>query len=233
MTVRPLIGITSYLDEAAWSVWRQRAAVLPQTYLDAVSRAGGTPVLLPPQGGGVERLIGALDGLLLAGGSDVDPARYGAEPHPRTGPPHRARDEWELELLSAALERDLPVLGICRGLQLLNVALGGDLVQHLPDETHQRLPAEFVRQGVLVRPESRLGEILGPTAQVNCYHHQAVGRLGTGLRATAWSADESVEALELPDRAFAVAVQWHPETDPDDPRLFDAFTAASCKEAAR
>ncbi|MFI9331275.1 gamma-glutamyl-gamma-aminobutyrate hydrolase family protein [Kitasatospora sp. NPDC052868] len=233
MTVRPLIGITTYLEEAAWSVWRQPAAVLPGSYLDAVSRAGGTPVLLPPQDGGVERLIGALDGLLLAGGADIDPARYGAEPHPRTGSPQPHRDRWESDLLAAALDRDLPVLGICRGLQLLNVALGGDLRQHLPDQSHQDPPATYVRRGVVIRPDSRLGEILGPVAQVSCYHHQAVGRLGTGLRATAWSADENVEALELPGRAFTVAVQWHPETDPEDPRLFEAFTAASCKEAAR
>ncbi|MGV9270091.1 gamma-glutamyl-gamma-aminobutyrate hydrolase family protein [Kitasatospora sp. NPDC003701] len=233
MTVRPLIGITSYLDEAAWGVWRQPAAVLPQTYLDAVSRAGGTPVLLPPQAGGVERLIGALDGLLLAGGADIDPARYGADPHPRTGRPQPHRDGWELELLAAALDRDLPVLGVCRGLQLLNVALGGDLVQHLPDESHQTLPASYLRQEVVTRPDSVIGGILGPTAQVSCYHHQAVGRVAGGLLATAWSADETVEALELPGRTFTVAVQWHPETDPDDPRLFEAFTAASRKEASR
>ncbi|MFJ9948302.1 gamma-glutamyl-gamma-aminobutyrate hydrolase family protein [Kitasatospora sp. NPDC091207] len=232
MTARPLIGITSYLDEAAWGVWRQPAAVLPRTYLDCVSRAGGTPVLLPPQDGGVERLIGALDGLLLAGGADLDPALYGADPHPRTGRPQPQRDRWESELLAAALDRDLPVLGVCRGLQLLNVALGGDLVQHLPDESHQTLPAAYVRQEVTIRPGSRLGAVLGASARVNCYHHQAVGRIGGGLLATARSADGGVEALELPGRTFTVAVQWHPETDPRDLRLFEAFTAASCKEAA-
>ncbi|GAA5021028.1 gamma-glutamyl-gamma-aminobutyrate hydrolase family protein [Kitasatospora paranensis] len=229
MTGGPLVGITSYLDEAAWGVWRQSAALVPQTYVDAVSRAGGTPVLLPPRPGGVDRLLDALDGLVLAGGSDLDPARYGATPDPRTGPPHRARDEREFELLAGALRRDLPVLGVCRGMQLLNVALGGTLIQHLPDGSHQNPPARFVRQAVHVRPDSLLGAVLGRAAKVSCYHHQAADRLGTGLQAVAWAADETVEALELPDRRFVLGVQWHPETDPDDLRLFEALTAAAAR----
>ncbi|MFI6447696.1 gamma-glutamyl-gamma-aminobutyrate hydrolase family protein [Kitasatospora sp. NPDC050543] len=224
---RPLIGITSYLDEAAWAVWRTPAALLPQAYVDAVERAGGTPVLLPPQSGPVRRLLGRLDGLVLAGGPDIDPARYTAPAHPRTGEPHPLRDAWEWDLLHGALELDLPLLGVCRGMQLLNVALGGDLVQHLPertgDDSHQIAPATYNRQGVVIRPASRLGEILGHAAKVPCYHHQAVGRLGGGLLATAWSADETVEALELPGRRFTLGVQWHPEADPGDPRLFEAF----------
>ncbi|PBC70990.1 anthranilate synthase component 2/putative glutamine amidotransferase [Streptomyces sp. TLI_235] len=224
---RPLIGITSYQDEAAWSVWRQHASLVPQTYVDAVSRAGGTPVLLPPQPGGVGRLLDALDGIVLAGGSDIDPARYGAAADPRTGEPHRARDDWEFELLHAALDRDLPLLGVCRGLQLLNVALGGSLLQHLPDGSHQQVPAVFVRQPVRIRPGSRLAGILGEHTKVNCYHHQAAARLGTGLQPTAWSADETVEAVELPDHRFALGVQWHPETHPDDLRLFEALTNAA------
>ncbi|GAA0664519.1 gamma-glutamyl-gamma-aminobutyrate hydrolase family protein [Kitasatospora atroaurantiaca] len=230
MTERPLVGITSYLDEAAWGVWQQPAALLPQLYVDAVDRAGGTPVLLPPQTGGSGRLLGRLDGLVLAGGPDIDPVRYGAAAHPRTGEPHPVRDAWEFGLLHGALERDLPVLGICRGMQLLNVALGGDLVQHLPEEAgHQIAPATYNRQAVVISPGSRTGEILGRTAKVPCYHHQAVGRLGTGLRATAWSADETVEAVELPDRRFALAVQWHPEADPADTRLFEAFVRETAK----
>jgi anthranilate synthase component 2/putative glutamine amidotransferase len=229
VTGGPLVGITSYLDEAAWGVWRQSAALVPQTYVDAVSRAGGTPVLLPPQPGGADRLLDALDGLVLAGGSDIDPARYGEDAHPRTGPPHRARDDWEFELLAGALRRDLPVLGVCRGMQLLNVALGGTLVQHLPDGSHQNPPARFARQAVLVRPDSLLGAVLGRAAKVSCYHHQAADRLGTGLQAVAWAADETVEALELPDRRFVLGVQWHPETDADDLRLFRALTAAAAR----
>ncbi len=234
MTHRPLVGITSYLERAAWGVWDQPAALVPQLYVDAVTKSGGVPVLLPPQTGGHGRLLDRLDGLVLAGGPDIDPARYGAPAHPRTGAPHETRDGWEFELLRDALDQDLPVLGVCRGMQLLNVALGGDLVQHLPErvggEEHQIAPATFNRQPVVISAGSRLGEIMGHSAKVPCYHHQAVGRLGSGLRATAWSADESVEAVELPDRSFALGVQWHPEADPSDTRLFDAFILATRKE---
>ncbi|MFJ7250211.1 gamma-glutamyl-gamma-aminobutyrate hydrolase family protein [Kitasatospora sp. NPDC098652] len=223
----PLIGISSYQEDAAWSVWNQRASLVPQTYVDSVVRAGGTPVLLPPQPGGADHLLDALDGLVLAGGSDVDPARYAAAPHPRTGPPHRARDDWESRLLRAALARDLPVLGVCRGMQLLNVELGGTLVQHLPDDSHQIVPARFVRHRVDVVDGSRLAAVLGPATEVACYHHQAVDRIGSGLRATAHSADGTVEGLELTGHRFALGVQWHPETDPDDPRLFHALINAS------
>ncbi|MDH6574533.1 gamma-glutamyl-gamma-aminobutyrate hydrolase family protein [Kitasatospora sp. MAP5-34] len=234
MTVRPLVGITSYLEEAAWGVWRQPAALLPQSYLNAVSRSGATPVLLPPQTGDTGRLLDRLDGLVIAGGSDIDPARYGAPAHPLTDLPHELRDAWEFDLLRGALDRDLPLLGVCRGMQLLNVALGGDLVQHLPDqvggEDHKIAPGTYNRQPVLISPGSRLGGIMGRSAKVPCYHHQAIGRLGSGLRATAWSADESVEAVELPDHSFALGVQWHPEADPTDARLFDAFVLATRKE---
>ncbi|WP_354643988.1 gamma-glutamyl-gamma-aminobutyrate hydrolase family protein [Kitasatospora camelliae] len=224
---RPLIGITSYLEEAAWSVWRQPAALVPHTYVDAVSRSGGTPVLLPPQPGGAGRLLDALDGLVLAGGADLDPARYGATAHPRTGEPQRDRDSWEFTLLREALDRDLPVLGVCRGMQVLSVELGGDLVQHLPDGSHQEPPGRYVRQQVRVLADSRLGEILGESARVSCYHHQAVGRLGDGLRPTAWSPDGTVEAVELPDHHFTLGVQWHPETAADDLRLFKALADAA------
>ena len=245
---RPLIGITSYLEQAAWGVWRQPAALVPQTYVDAVSRAGGIPVLLPPQGlsadsgtesgadSGAAELAARLDGLVIAGGADVDPARYRERAHPRTGAPSTARDSWELALLRAALELDLPVLGVCRGMQLLNVALGGRLVQHLPDQvgdqSHQPAPAVFGTTTVRTRPGSLLGGVISGTADVRCYHHQAVAELGAGLLPSAWSTDETVEAIELPSRGFVLGVQWHPETDPDDPRLFDAFVSASRKSPA-
>ena len=228
---RPLIGITSYLDQAAWGVWRQPAALLPQTYVEAVTRAGGIPVLLPPQESGARELVGRLDGLLVSGGPDVDPARYRESADPRTGAPHTRRDAWEFALLHAALDADLPVFGVCRGMQLLNVALGGRLVQHLPDlvgdQRHQPAPAVFGELTVRIRPGSLLGGVLGGAAGVRCYHHQAVAGLGRGLLPSAWSADETVEAVELPGRAFVLGVQWHPETNPDDLRLFDAFVTAS------
>ncbi|MFD5465105.1 gamma-glutamyl-gamma-aminobutyrate hydrolase family protein [Kitasatospora sp. NPDC127059] len=230
---RPLIGISSYQDDAAWSVWNQRASLVPQTYVDAVVRAGGTPVLLPPQPGAAGHLLDALDGLVLAGGPDVDPARYAAAPHPRTGPPHHARDDWESRLLGAALARDLPLLGVCRGMQLLNVELGGTLLQHLPDDSHQTAPARYVRHRVALADGSRLAAVLGPATEVSCYHHQAVDRIGTGLRATAHSADGTVEALELAGHRFALGVQWHPETDPDDLRLFHTLVTAALVTAGQ
>ncbi|AUG82138.1 glutamine amidotransferase [Kitasatospora sp. MMS16-BH015] len=231
MTARPLVGITSYLEPAAWGVWETNAVILPGSYLDAVTRAGGIPVVLPPHGNGAGALLERLDALVLAGGADIEPSRYGAEPHERTGKPQPGRDGWELELLNEALARDLPVLGVCRGMQLLNVALGGDLIQHLPertgDESHQIAPGTYHEQGVVISPTSRLGELLGHAAKVPCYHHQAVGRLGTGLSASAWAGDGTVEAVELPGHRFALGVQWHPEADPTDTRLFDALVLSA------
>lgn len=226
-----MIGISSYLETASWGVWERPAALIPQSYVDCVVQAGGVPVLLPPQALGAPELLELIDGLLLAGGPDIDPARYGAPAHPRTGAPHGARDSWEFDLVRTALERDVPVLGVCRGMQLLNVALGGELVQHLPDvlgdQSHQIAPAVFTARPVRIRASSRLAGILGGEAQVQCYHHQAVSRLGEGLLPSAWSADECVEAVELPDRRFAVGVQWHPEQDDSDLRLFEAFVKES------
>ncbi|WP_441248455.1 gamma-glutamyl-gamma-aminobutyrate hydrolase family protein [Kitasatospora sp. McL0602] len=230
MTERPLVGITSYLEEASWGVWQQNAAVLHGSYLDAVTRAGGIPVVLPPHGRGAGRLLARLDALVLAGGADIAPDRYGEPAHPRTGKPQPVRDAWEFELLAGALERDLPVLGICRGMQLLNIALGGSLVQHLPertgDESHQIASAVYHRRPVTTGAGSRIAELLGPAAEVPCYHHQAVGRLGNGLEAAAWAADGVIEAVELPGHRFVLGVQWHPEADPADTRLFDALVEA-------
>ncbi|BBA95806.1 putative peptidase [Actinacidiphila reveromycinica] len=239
MTRRPLVGVSGYLDEAAWGVWRQPAALLPHTYVESVARSGGVPVVLPPQDGGTAEVLDRLDALVLAGGPDVDPARYGAAPHPRTGAPHPLRDAWEFALLGGALERGLPVLGVCRGMQVLNVALGGTLVQHLPDRigdlTHQPARATFGRRTVRTRPGSVLHGVLGGSAEVSCYHHQAVDTLGTGLVPSAWSADGTVEAVEpaVSGGGFTVGVQWHPEADPDEPRLFAAFTAFAAAAATR
>ncbi len=239
LTSRPLIGISSYLDEAAWGVWHQPAALIPQSYVAAVTRAGGLAVLLPPQEDGAREALAALDGLVLSGGPDLNPGRYGADPHPLTGTPNDTRDSWELALLAAALADDTPVLGICRGMQLLNIAQGGALTQHLPDalgETgHQPAPAIFGRREVRVRGDSRLAAILGinasaATVAVRCYHHQAVAELGRDLLPVAWCGDETLEAIELTGHRFAFGVQWHPEADPSSPasgRLFEALVAAA------
>ncbi|SEN16078.1 gamma-glutamyl-gamma-aminobutyrate hydrolase family protein [Actinacidiphila rubida] len=234
---RPVVGISCYTDDAAWGVWEQRAALLPQGYVDGVTRAGGAAVLLPPQPetDSAARIVAGLDALVLAGGPDIDPARYGASPHPRTGPPHPERDAWELALARAALDRDVPVLGVCRGLQLLNVACGGTLRQHLPEGSHQRVPARFVRRTVRVRPGTRLAGVLGAGAEVSCYHHQAVDRLGAGLLPTAWADDGTVEAAEADaslGHRHVLGVQWHPETDLTDLRLFASLVTAARKETA-
>jgi putative glutamine amidotransferase len=229
--MRPVIGITTYREEASWGVWQRSAALLPAGYIDAVASAGGVPVLLPPVEAGATEAVAALDGLILSGGADLDPTGYGAAPHPASGEPQRLRDAWERAVLDAALTRDLPVLAICRGLQVVNVAGGGTLHQHLPEaighDGHRRQLGRFAPRAVSVRPGSRLHAILGDRATVSCSHHQGVDRIGDGLVPVAWDADDgSVEAMELVDRDFVVAVQWHPEED-GSASLFSALVAAS------
>ncbi|MEV5570030.1 gamma-glutamyl-gamma-aminobutyrate hydrolase family protein [Spirillospora sp. NPDC052269] len=226
----PLIGITTYQEPARWGVWVREAAVLPLPYIRAVERAGGVPVLLPPTGTlrGVRALVDGLDGVVLAGGSDVDPELYGAERHPETSAPQPLRDRFELALVRAAIAADLPFLGICRGLQLLNVARGGGLVQHLPDAVgHKRHAPDVGTIGwhrVRISATSLTGKILGDVADVPSYHHQAADRLGKGLAAVAWADDQVVEAVELQGHRFGLAVQWHPE-EGEDRRLFEALVA--------
>ena len=235
MTSRPLIGISSYLDEASWGVWEQPAALVPHAYVTAVTRAGGIAVLLPPQEEGAREAIAAVDGLLLAGGPDLNPGSYGEDPHPQAGPPNTARDSWEYALLAEALAQDIAVLGVCRGMQLLNVARGGALTQHLPDNLgdtgHQPAPATFGRREVRVRNGSRLAAILGSAnVPVRCYHHQAVAEVGRDLLPVAWCVDETIEAIEMAGRRFAYGVQWHPEADPSSAsgrRLFEALVEAA------
>ncbi|MFB9433166.1 gamma-glutamyl-gamma-aminobutyrate hydrolase family protein [Streptoalloteichus tenebrarius] len=214
---RPLIGVSTYSEVAGWGVWRRPADLLPRSYSDIVLRAGGVPVLLPPLETGAAEVVRALDGLVLAGGADVDPATYRAKPHPRTTETRPERDSWELGLLRHALDRDLPVLGVCRGMQLLNVGYGGTLRQHLPDDVghagHRPAPALFGSTTVRVDPGSGLARWIGPRCAVSCYHHQAVAELGAGLAAVAWAEDGTVEAVEDARRAFVVGVQWHPEQD--------------------
>ncbi len=230
----PLIGISVYCEQARWRVWEMEALVLPRRYADRVAAAGGIPVLLPPVPG-IEDALGGLDGLLLSGGGDIDPARYGAEPGPETGNVREDRDSAEFALLEAAMELRLPVLGICRGMQVINVARGGTLHQHLPDvvghDGHAPVPGAFGDHPVRVAPGSRLSRILGEAAppQTPTHHHQAVDELGAGLTATAWAEDGTVEAFELDapgEGPFIVAVQWHPEAG-DDLSLFRALVAAA------
>jgi putative glutamine amidotransferase len=233
----PLIGLTTYAQTAGWGAWQLPAALLPLNYAEQVAAAGGVPVLLPPVPG-IASAVGRLDGLVLTGGGDIDPAIYGAAPHPQAGLPIVKRDQAELDLLAAALAARVPVLGICRGLQLLNVARGGTLHQHLADLRppagdcgHTPRPGTFGSHPVRVAAGSMLAAIVAadrpfavPTA-----HHQAIDRLGEGLTATAWTADGIIEAAELSGgehHPFVLAVQWHPEAG-DDPRLFQALVAAA------
>jgi putative glutamine amidotransferase len=224
--MRPVIGITSYAQEASWGVWRLPAALIPLDYVDAIERAGGRALVIPPAADGVEETLDALDAIVFSGGADVDPAHYGAEPHPETDTPQARRDAGEMALLHAALERDMPTLAICRGFQLLNVARGGDLVQHLPEEVgnddHKQVPGEFAVHPVEVKDGSRLGEIVGSTPQVTSHHHQALGRVGDGLVESAWAADGTLEGVEDPSQRFVVGVQWHPEAG-EDAALFEAL----------
>lgn len=230
----PVIGITSYLEQARTGVWDVPASFLPASYLDAITETGGLALVLPPQPasrGAALALLGRLDGLVLAGGADIGPERYGATPHPATGAPRTDRDGFELDLAHAAIELGLPLLGICRGAQLLNVALGGTLHQHLPDligsKKYQPAPAVFGSEPVRTEPGSMLASILGERANVPVYHHQAIDRLADGLRVTARSEDGIVEAVELPGPSFTLAVQWHPEEDRGDRRIFAALVRAA------
>ena len=217
--MRPLIGITTYAQDARWGVWQLPAALIPLDYVDAVERAGGRPVLIPPSEEGVDETLAALDGIVFSGGADVDPVLYGAEAHAETDEPQKRRDAAELALLQAALERDLPTLAVCRGVQLLNVARGGDLVQHLPEkvghEQHRQVPGTFAEHPVEVQTGSRLQAIVGPDPRVTSHHHQALGTVGDGLVETAWAEDGTVEAVEDPDKRFLLGVQWHPEAGED------------------
>ena len=224
--MRPLIGITAYAEEIRWGVWTEEAALVPLNYVRAVEHAGGRALIVPPSEGALEETLGALDGLIFSGGGDLDPDLYGAETHQETDEPHPIRDRAELRLLQAALERDMPVLAVCRGSQLLNVARGGDLVQHLPEqvghERHKHQPGEFSDHGVRLDPASRVGGLLGEHAPVKSHHHQGYGRVGAGLREVGWADDGTVEALEDPGRRFAIGVLWHPE-EGEDFALFSAL----------
>jgi gamma-glutamyl-gamma-aminobutyrate hydrolase PuuD len=216
---RPVVGLTTYVEAARWGAWEQPAALLPATYIDAIDAAGGIAVLI------------------ATGGPDVDPARYGAEAHPETGAPRTARDGWELELCRLALERDLPLLAICRGAQVLNVARGGTLLQHLPDAVghagQRPVPGTFGETEVTLDQGSAAGRILGASSTVLCSHHQALDALGRDVVAVGRAPDGTVEAVEVVGRRVALGVQWHPEQDGTDRRLFSALVSAAAHPLQR
>ena len=234
---RPLIGITTYVEHASWGHWDNvEAALIPYDYVRAVERAGGRAVLVPPDDSGIADVLDALDGLVFSGGNDLEPSVYGADAHDATGGTNPERDRGELALLEAALARDLPVLAICRGSQVLNVARGGEIEQHLPDrlgdEVHRQVPGTFGEHGVDVLPETKLAGIVGPRVAVKSHHHQGFDRLGDGLRESARAEDGTVEGVEDPTRTFALGVLWHPEED-EDKALFEALVAAAAEHRAR
>jgi putative glutamine amidotransferase len=234
---RPVIGISAYCEQASWGLWDLPAVVLPRNYVDQVVAAGGIPVLLPPLPA-VDDVVSRLDGLIISGGPDVEPAHYGEQPGPNTTVVRPERDAAELALFRRAIAAGLPVLGICRGMQLMNVALGGSLIQHLPDVVghhgHSPTPGQMGTHEVKVAGSGRLVGILGERCVVvPTHHHQGVGELGSGLTATAWADDGTVEAIELEQpegsgHPFTMAVQWHPEAG-TDPSLFRALIAAAAE----
>jgi putative glutamine amidotransferase len=223
-----VIGICTALERARWGVWDQEAVLLPRNYVQAVQRAGGLVLMLPPDPAltaAPGELLDRIDGLMLAGGADIDPASYGAAAHAETEGTAPERDAFELALVRAAIERDLPVLGICRGMQLINVACGGTLTQHLPErfghERHRQVLGSFdgADHDVDLVEGTLAARVAGEARHATkSHHHQGVDRLGSGLRVGAVSAlDDLVEAIELPDRRFVLGVQWHPEADQASP----------------
>ena len=214
---RPVIGLTTYREEAAWGVWQQRADVLQAEYADTVVAAGGVPLLLPPATDAPDAaaaVVARLDGLVVCGGADVDPTRYDAEPHGRTAGWRPDRDAWEMALLDAVAAAGRPVLGVCRGMQVMAVHAGGQLDQHTPDlvgdERHSPGGDEFGDIVVTTVPGSRLAALVGAEVEVACHHHQTV-RDAPGFTFTARADDGTIEAMESDGDTFRVGVQWHPE----------------------
>ena len=234
-TVKPVIGLTTYKQRAQTGVWDVTAAFLPAVYFEAVQRAGGIPVLLPPQPADPEvvgRVLDGVDGIIITGGADVDPARYGQDARPETDAPQLERDAWEDALLTVAIDRELPFLGICRGMQVLNVNRGGSLHQHVPDvvgDDRFRIGnGEFAGHTVATEPGSELDALVGARLPVKSYHHQALDAVGSGLRVTARTDDGIAQAVELEGVPFGLAVQWHPEEDAvEDARLFAGLVDAA------
>ena len=240
---RPAIGVCIPVSNASFGVWNQRAAILPASYVDAINRAGGLALLVAPDAevtANPDDLLERLDGLILSGGNDIDPAVYGAEPHPETRGTTPDRDAFEIALTRRAAELDMPVLGICRGMQILNVAFGGTLLQHLPDafghENHRRVAGSFENadHDVQLVPESLAALAAGELVHITkSHHHQGVDVIGDGLVVTGTSTlDGLVEAIELPDQRFVLGVQWHPEAD-ERSRVIGALVQAAVEFRSR
>ena len=227
--MRPVVGITSYVEQARWGVWDVPASILPYRYVEQVEAAGATAVVLPPGAAGDAEILERLDAVVFAGGADLDPDLYGAQPHPETTGLRPERDAAEIPLMRAALDRDLPLLGICRGMQVLSVVRGGSLVQHLPDvlghEGHRPSPGVYGTHAVRLAPGSLAHTVLGDDLEVPSYHHQGLDSAGS-LRVSGWAHDDSPEVVEDPTRRFALGVLWHPEAS-EDLRLFEALVAAA------
>jgi putative glutamine amidotransferase len=239
---RPVIGICAALERARWSVWDEEAVLLPRSYLTAVERAGGLAVMLPPdraEGEDPSQLLALIDGLVLAGGADIDPAFYGQEAQANTTDTVPVRDAFEIAMARAAIERDMPLLGICRGMQLLNVACGGTLLQHLPERfghhEHRRVVGSFdgADHDVELRDGTLAMRVVGERRHATkSHHHQGIDRLGEGLEVSGVSAMDGLpEAIELTGARFVLGVQWHPEAD-ETSSVVGALVAAA-EEAAR
>ena len=226
--MRPVIGLTAYVEQARWVAWDTDAALLHAWYPEAVIRSGGSPVLIPPQQGAAEELVSRVDALILTGGPDIAATVYGQVPHPTNDRPRHLRDEFELAVYRSARAAGAPVLGVCRGLQIMAVAEGGTLVQHLPEVTglnHRERPGSFTEHGAHFSPGSLAHRLLGDRMTVNSSHHQAVDRPGR-LTISGRAEDGTVEACEDPSAAFVLGVQWHPEYG-GDVRLFQALVEAA------
>ena len=224
--MRPVIGITAYAQQAQFGAWDVPTALVPLTYVRAVEDAGGRALVVPPSEDGVEETLGVLDGLIFSGGADLDPELWGDEPHEETFGVDPLRDRAELALLTGALERDLPVLAICRGSQVLNVALGGDLEQHIPDslghDEHKEVSGTFSEHPVEVVPGTRLHEIVGGDSHIKSHHHQGFRKLGSRPARGCPGSRRHAGGRRGPSRRFALGVLWHPEAG-EDRRLFEAL----------
>lgn len=226
---RPVVAVTADLSTVNWNIWGDvHVALLPWEYMEKVHQAGGAPVLVPPIPDAVEDVMARADALLMSGGADINPALYGAEREKFTFPPHEARDTAELAALAAAERRGIPVLGVCRGLQLISIIRGGTLDQHLPEHSPV-VPGKYEPREIRMKPDSLLGRTLGPTATVYCHHHQGIDKLGAGLVATAWSDDGVIEGAEVedPSAPFLAGLQAHGELGSDTLPLFEAFIEAA------